>query len=78
MLLQDSKSAILLEQNGRQSAGERTQALNIQYFMVTNHISKGDLSVKYCPTNSMLGDYFTKPLQGRKFKEFQRRIMGIV
>ena len=43
MLLQDNKSAILLEQNGRQSAGERTQALNIQYFMITDHINKDEL-----------------------------------
>ena len=57
ILLQDNKSAILLEQKGRQSAGERTQALNIRFFMVTNHINKGDLSVEYCPTNKMLGDY---------------------
>ena len=78
VLLQDNKSAILLEQNGRRSAGERTRALNIRYFMITDHINKGELSVKYCPTDIMLGDYFTKPLQGTKFEEFRRQIMGKV
>ena len=46
VLLQDNKSAILLEQNGRQSPGERTRVLNIRFFMVTDHINKGDLSVE--------------------------------
>ena len=77
-MLQDNKRAILLEQNGRQSAGERARALNIRFFMVTNHISKGDLSVKHCPTEDMIGDYFTKPLQGVKFEEFRAKIMGFV
>ena len=46
--------------------------------MITDHINKGDLSVEYCPMDVMLGDYFTKPLQGTKFEEFQRRILGKV
>lgn len=33
------------------------------------------MHVIYCPTDSMVADYFTKPLQGAKFLQFQDTIM---
>ena len=78
VIMQDNQSAILLERNGKRSSGERSRALNIRFFVVTDYIEKGDISVKYCPTEKMLGDYYTKPVQGKKFTEFRRQIMGFV
>ena len=77
-IAQDNQSAILLEKNGKRSSGERTRALNIRFFLVTDHIEKGDLTVKYCPTDKMLVDFYTKPLQGKKFSDFRKEIMGFV
>ena len=34
------------------------------------------MSLAYCPTDAMVADYFTKPLQGTKFREFQDMIMN--
>ena len=42
---QDNTSAILLEGNGRKSTGERTRVLNVQYFMIMDHVNKGDLKL---------------------------------
>ena len=67
-----------MEKSERKCTGVQTQVLNIRYFMITDHINKNDLSVKHCLTDLMVGDYFTKPLQGTKFEEFRKRIMGIV
>ena len=69
-LHQDNKSAILLEKNGKASSSKRTRRLNIRYFFVTNQVSKGNLTIKFCPTDEMLGDYFTKPTTGTKFHTF--------
>ena len=76
ILYQDNKSTILLETNGRKSAGKRSRALNVRYFFIANQVEKGKLGVEYCPTDEMVGDYMTKPLQGRKFEEFVKTIMG--
>ena len=76
VIYQDNKSAILLEINGKRSAGKRSRALNIRYFFITDQVEKRNLEIKYCPTNDMLGDYFTKPLQGRKFLNFRKSILG--
>ncbi len=35
------------------------------------------MTVKYCPADSMIGDHFTKPLQGDLFKKFRSVIMNI-
>ena len=76
ILHQDNKSAILLETNGRKSAGKRSRALNIRYFFMTDQIEKGNVQVEYCPTDKMIGDFMTKPLQGSKFREFRRAVLG--
>ena len=76
ILYEDNKSAILLETNGRRSAGKRSRALNVRYYFLTDQINKGNLSVEYCNTDSMIGDYMSKPLQGAKFNKFRSQIMG--
>ena len=76
ILFQDNKSAILLEINGKKSAGKRSRALNIRYFFLTDQVEKGNLKIEYCPTENMIGDYMTKPLQGEKFRKFRKSIMG--
>ena len=37
---------------------------------------KGNVEIKYCPTGEMIGDFMTKPKQGREFKRFRNDIMG--
>ena len=76
IIYQDNKSAMLLEQNGRASSTRRTRHLNIRYFFVSDRIKKNEVQVQYCPTNNMLADYFTKPLQGATFRKFRNAIMN--
>ena len=77
ILLQDNKSAILLESNGKASSSKRTKHIKIRYFFITDRVSKGDLSIAWCPTDEMVGDFMTKPLQGAKFRKFRDLIMGV-
>ena len=53
ILFQDNMSAILLENNGKRSAGKRSRALNVRYFFLTDQVEKGNLSIEYCPTDVM-------------------------
>ena len=34
------------------------------------------MSIDHCGTDEMVGDYFTKPLQGRKSEYFRALVMG--
>ena len=77
ILFQDNKSAILLETNGKKSSSKRTCALNIWYFFIADQVEKGNIVVEYCPTEEMVADYMSKPLQGKLFVKFQDSIMGV-
>ena len=74
---QDNKSAILLEQNGRASSSKRTRHINTRYYFITDRVNCGEIKLQYCPMTEMLGDFFTKPLQGTLFTKFRNRILNI-
>jgi len=65
-----------LEENGKASSGKRTRHFNIKYFYITDLIQRGEVTIKYCPTDDMIADYMTKPITGKKFQEFKKAIMG--
>jgi hypothetical protein len=74
---QDNQSAILLENNGKASSSKRTRHINIRYYFVKDKITNKEVRIEYCPTNDMIADFFTKPLQGMLFKKFRSMIMNI-
>jgi hypothetical protein len=77
VVYQDNQSSILLEKNGKLSSGKRTRHINIRYFFVADRIKAKEVVVEYCPTWDMLAEFFTKPLQGKAFKNFRDTIMNI-
>ena len=62
---QDNESAMKLEKNGKRSSTKHTRHIHIRYFMITDRVKNNKISIKYCPTGDMVGDYHTKPLQGK-------------
>ena len=74
---QDNQSTILLETNGQKSSSRRTRHLNIRYYFVTDCVQKGQVEITYVPTQDMLGDFFTKPLQGYLFRKLRAHIMNL-
>ena len=77
IVYQDNQSAILLEKNGKKSSGKRTRHLSLTYYFITDQIEKKKARVAYCPSDDMIGDFFTKPLQGAKFKKFRDSILNV-
>ena len=78
IIFQDNKSAMVLENNGKTSSSKRKNHISIHYFFVTDRINKGEVSVAWCPTDDMTGDFSTKPNQGALFRRFRYLIMGVV
>jgi hypothetical protein len=73
---QDNESAMKLETNGRMSAGQKSRHINIQYFWVKDRTEATGIKIRHCPTEKMLADFFTKPLQGNLFRRFRDVILG--
>ena len=69
-------STMLLAKNGRKSSGKKTRHIEIRYYFITDNIHRGAAAVKYCPTEDMIADFFTKPLQGSQFRKLRNLIMN--
>ena len=75
-VFQDNQSTILMCKKGREVLSKRTRAMNVRYFAIKDSVDKGYLRVMHVGTHEMLGDFFTKPLQGIKFRKFRDLILG--
>ncbi len=69
--LQDNKTSILLERNGKASSGKRTRHINICYFFITDQVNMKELTIEWCPTKQMVADFITKPIQGSHFRHIR-------
>jgi hypothetical protein len=78
LLLQDNKSLILLEQNGKALSGKHTRHINIQYFIITDWVNRKEISIGWYPTKKMVADFMMKPWQGSHFRILRDYIMGRV
>ena len=76
IIYQDNTSSILLEKNGHHSSSCCTKHMDVWYFYITNHVKNKGISIQHYPTEEMLTDVFTKPLQGSLFLKLQTAIMG--
>ena len=78
VLFKDNRDSIILEKNGKASSSKRTKHVKIWYIFITDRVSQGDVSLVWCPTRDMIGDFMTKPLQGALFCKFRDQIMGVI
>ena len=76
IIAQDNKASILLETNGRHSAGPNSRAMSVRYFWMCDKVERGELFIEHTSTTAMVGDFMSKSLQGNLFKRHCRPIMG--
>ena len=72
----DNISEIRMMLNGKRSCTSNSRHVAIAYFWSTDRIKNGNITVKHCPTEKMIADYMSKPLQGKLFHTFRNVIMG--
>ena len=70
----DNQGAISLAKNPMHHA--KTKYVDVQLHFIRDHVEKGTIDVKYCPTENMLADLMTKGLP-RERHERLLRSMGI-
>ena len=67
-----------MEKNGKALISKPTKHINIRYFFITDRVAQGDVSLVWCPTGDMIGDFMNNPLQGALYREFRDQIMGVI
>ena len=68
---QDNLSIKHLETNGRASSSKRTRHMNDRYLFVAEVQKRQHITIEYCPTDEIIGNFFTKPLGRAKFRRFR-------
>ena len=74
-LMQDNMSTIKLAEKGK-STSDRTRHIKIRYYFVNQFLESGEMKIRYCPTDEMVANILTKPLQGEKFKILALKLLG--
>jgi hypothetical protein len=75
-LKQDNKSTICMVEKGK-STSPRTRHVAIRYFFVKDRMEKGEVEIAYLPTELMVADFFTKPLQGELFRRLRAEVLNL-
>ena len=76
VVYQDNQSAMKMEINGRHSCTGNSRHIDVRYFFTKDRVQKKEMEIVYCPTQMMIADFFTKPLQEKVFKIYRDIIMG--
>ena len=74
-VFQDNMSTIAMAEKGR-STSERTRHINVRYFFIKDKVESRELTIEYLPTEEMVADLLTKPLQGALFTRFRKAMLN--
>jgi hypothetical protein len=75
VVFQDNMSTMALAKKGY-STSDKTRHINIRYFFIKDRVDAEELEIRYMPTESMIADFFTKPLIGKLFVEMRDKVLG--
>jgi hypothetical protein len=57
--------------------GGHSKAIKIKYFWISQHIDDKSISLEYVPTEELIADGFTKPLEPKRFREWRTKVMNL-
>jgi hypothetical protein len=66
VLYQDNMSCMALIKRGG-PASERSRHIDIRHYWVSERVDSGEVKVEYMPTEDMVANVLTKPIQGVQF-----------
>jgi hypothetical protein len=72
---EDNKSTIHMANSGK-SMSNRTRHIKIRYFFIKQFLDNGSFILQHCPTEHMIADLLTKPLQGQVFCMLRDIMLG--
>ena len=74
ILYEDNKSAIHISENGNDKG--RTKHMDVRYHLIRDLIKTQVIKLKYMPTESMIADILTKPVDKKTFRKLQVQLLG--
>ena len=59
------------------SAGDKSRHINMRFFFMKDILKREGINLLHCPTERMIADFYTEPLQGSLFKLMRNIIIGL-
>lgn len=75
--MQDNKSAMLLQKNHPCSTRKGMKHAHAEHCFAADEIKNKELKIVCCPTEEMIADHNSKPLQGSSFVDLRNKILGV-
>ena len=75
VICQDNMSTMALAARGH-STSNRTRHIAVRFFWVKDRVDSGELAIEHLPTEDMVADLLTKPLQGEQFLRLRKLLLG--
>ena len=75
IVYEDNEAAIHLVKN-RKSNSDRTNHIASRHCFVKQCLDDGAFNIVHCPTEDMIADILTKPLQGLQFFKLRALVLG--
>jgi hypothetical protein len=69
-IMQDNTSTMSWIEKGS-PASDSSKHIHTRYFHTKERVEAGEVSIQYVPTEEMIADILTKPLQGSQFKKLR-------
>jgi hypothetical protein len=73
-VFQDNLSTMAMVKNGRPTS-KRTRHIHIRFFFVKDRVDSHEISIRPMPTEDMIADILTKPLQGDAFQRLRSKLL---
>ena len=75
---QDNTSAIKMLKNGKESCGSKSRHIHTRYFLTKDVIKREEMEIQYCPTEQMIADFYTNPIQGKQLYKLRNIRLVII
>ena len=72
---EDNQSTIVSVMKGR-GTSERTKHIKVRQFWMKGNVDEGDMVFVHTPTENMIADILTKPLQGEMFTRLRKALLN--
>ena len=71
-IFEDNQAAMAIAKNPVYHSKQKH--IDVQYHFLRDVVHTGEVKLSYCPTNEMVADLLTKPLQRNQFKIFRKEL----
>jgi intein-encoded DNA endonuclease-like protein len=76
ILEQDNTGAISNLLRGRADPTSRLKHMDVRFFTISRYIDSGNINVEWTPTDNIVADVLSKPLQGSRFVKLRSVLLG--